>query len=123
MFLKQKNIDSAVTSVKSIQGQKVYSMDGQQLAKIKDVMVDLSFGKLAYAVLQFGGFLGIGDKYFAVPWAALLPNPDDGNYILDIDQETIKQTEGFDKNNWPDMADYRWGLGIYSHYGIQPYWE
>lgn len=123
MIFKRNRLDSAVMPIKKLQGYKVYSADGERLGRIKDVIVDLSFGKVAYAVLQFGGFFGIGDKYFAIPWEALMPNPEDDNFILDIDKNLLLQAEGFDKNDWPDMADYRWGLGIYSHYGYRPYWE
>jgi hypothetical protein len=81
-----------------------------------------------YAVLAFGGFLGMGEKYFAVPWEALKPAPgqqpgDREKYVLDIDQERLKNAPGFDKNNWPNMADRSWGEQVHAYYGVTPYWQ
>jgi hypothetical protein len=74
-------------------------------------------------VLSFGGFLGLGNKLFAIPWNALQLNASSHTFILDVPQDTLKQAEGFDQNNWPDMADPTWGTRIHRHYGTRPYWE
>ncbi len=86
-------------------------------------MVDLNSGRVAYAVLSFGGFLGMGDKLFAIPWHALKVLPEEHAFLLEVDQETLKTAPGFDKNNWPDMADPQWGSQIYNFYGQRGYWE
>jgi len=108
-------------------GADVENPQGKNLGDVKDVVLD-SQGQIRYAVLAFGGFLGMGEKYFAVPWAALKPvegqRPGDRDrYVLDIDQEKLKNAPGFDKNNWPDMADRSWGEQVYAYYGMTPYWQ
>jgi sporulation protein YlmC with PRC-barrel domain len=109
-------------------GADVENRQGQDLGDIADVVIDPRTGRVAYAVLAFGGFLGLGEKYFAVPFAALTPAPGDRpgdreRYILNIDQERLKNAPGFERNNWPNMADRTWGERIYSYYGVPPYWE
>jgi sporulation protein YlmC with PRC-barrel domain len=109
-------------------GADVENRQGEDLGDIADVVIDPQTGRVAYAVLAFGGFLGLGEKYFAVPFSALTPavgeRPGDRErYILNIDQERLKNAPGFERNNWPNMADRTWGERIYSYYGIPPYWE
>lgn len=86
-------------------------------------MIDIPAGKVAYAVLSFGGFLGMGNKLFAVPWSRLRLDEDKQHFILDVDRKKLKNAPGFDKDNWPDMADTSWGTRIFSYYGAVPYWE
>ncbi len=86
-------------------------------------MLDLESGQIAYAVLSFGGFLGIGDKLFAVPWKALELNSAEREFILDVDKKTLENAPGFDKDNWPDMADETWISNLHAHYGSAPYWD
>lgn len=108
-------------------GANVENPQGKNLGDVKDIVLD-SQGRVRYAVLAFGGFLGMGEKYFAVPWEALTPaagqQPGDRNkFVLNIDQERLKNAPGFDKNNWPNMADRQWGEQVYAYYGITPYWQ
>jgi sporulation protein YlmC with PRC-barrel domain len=112
-----------VLSAGTITGDKVMNLQGENLGKIDELMMDLQSGRIAYAVLSFGGFLGMGDKLFAIPWNALTVNPDEHAFILNVDKETLKNAPGFNKDNWPDFADERWGSQIYSYYGYKPYWE
>ncbi len=109
-------------SSSTITGDKVKNMQDEQLGDIKDLMIDLSSGRIAYAVLSFGGFLGLGDKLFAVPWPALTLDADDKMFVLNISKDRLKHAPGFDKNNWPDMASQQWGREIYQYYDIEPYW-
>jgi len=108
-------------------GANVENPQGENLGDIKDVVFD-SQGRVAYAVMAFGGFLGLGEKYFAVPWAALRPEAgqqpgDTERYVLNVDKERLKNAPGFDKNNWPNMADRSWAEQIHAFYGVPPYWE
>jgi len=98
---------STILSSSSINGTSVKNASGDDLGNIKDLMIDTGNGKITYAVLSFGGFLGLGDKYFAIPWSSLSVNTQDETMILDISQERLKDAPGFDKDNWPDQAsDY-----------------
>jgi len=103
-------------------GADVENVQGENLGDIKDVVLN-SRGHIEYAVLAFGGFMGMGEKYFAIPWAALKPTAgqkpaDRDHYVLNMDKERLKNAPGFDKNNWPNMADRSWAEQIYAFYGV-----
>jgi sporulation protein YlmC with PRC-barrel domain len=112
-----------VLSASTLSGDRVRNSEGEDLGKIEDIMLDYKNGRIAYAVLSFGGFMGLGNKLFAIPWSALELNTDEHKFILNVDKEKLETAEGFDKNNWPDMTSPEWGSRIYSHYGYRPYWE
>jgi len=113
-----------VLSATSIIGSKVVNTAGEQLGNIKELMIDFEDGQVAYAVLSFGGFLGLGDKLFAIPLEALTFGTEDHTVILDVDKEVLKNAPGFDKDHWPDNAQYEsgWLRDIYEYYGYSPYW-
>jgi sporulation protein YlmC with PRC-barrel domain len=112
-----------VMSASSLSGDAVRNEQGEDLGKISEIMLDVSSGRVAYAVLSFGGFLGMGDKLFAVPWNALTLDEDEKCFILDVDKQTLENAPGFDKDNWPDMADTNWRRQIYNYYKTEPYWD
>jgi hypothetical protein len=105
-------------------GNKVLNPTGEQLGVIKDLVIDLDDAQVAYAVLSFGGLLGLGDKLFAIPLEALTFDAKAETVILDIDKEVLKKAPGFDRNHWPDDAQYEagWLLDLYKYYGYSPYW-
>ncbi len=113
-----------VLAATTIIGDKVVNPAGEQLGSLKELMIDLDEGRVAYAVLSFGGFLGMGDKLFTIPWEALILDPAEHAFILDVDKEVLKNAPGFDKDHWPDNAQYEagWLLDIYEYYGYLPYW-
>ncbi len=82
-------------------------------------MLDVSNGEVSYAVLSFGGIMGIGDKLFAVPLQAMRVDTDDHEFILDETKERLKNAPGFDKNNWPNTADTKWHQEVRSFYNIR----
>jgi len=110
-------------SAATLTGDKVFNLGGEELGYLKDIMLDLETGHIAYAVMSFGGFLGMGDKLFAVPWRSLELRAEDHSFILDANRERLEAAEGFDKDNWPDMADREWGLRMHEYYGVRPYWD
>lgn len=112
-----------VMSASSLIGDRVINPAGENLGKIEEFMIDLRTGCIAYAVLSFGGVLGIGDKLFAIPMKALSLDEDQKCFILNVDKEKLKNAQGFDKSNWPDFADQRWGTAIHDYYGYEPYWK
>jgi hypothetical protein len=77
-------------------------------------------GYIEYAVLSFGGFLGLGDKYFAVPWEAMVLSSDKEQFILNVKEERLKNAPGFDKDNWPDMSRAEWAIAVYQFYDLDP---
>jgi len=112
-----------IMSADSLQGDSVVNTLGESLGKIEDIMIDVRSGQIAYAVLSFGGIMGIGDKLFAVPWQALTLDADRECFVLDVEQERLKNAPGFDKDHWPAMADPTFASDIYSYYNRRPYWE
>jgi hypothetical protein len=104
-------------------GANVQNPQEQNLGDIKDVVIDRASGRIAYAVVSFGGFLGMGEKLFAVPWGAFAqPKADKDTFVLDVDKERLKNAPGFDAHNWPQMASREWVTSLYSYYNVPPYW-
>ena len=85
-------------SAGTIKGDKVVNIDGDDIGKIEELMIDLQDGRVAYAVLSFGGFLGMGDKLFAIPWQALSLKVHKHAFALDIPKDVLERAEGFDKD-------------------------
>ncbi|HUY13651.1 MAG TPA: PRC-barrel domain-containing protein [Terriglobia bacterium] len=115
--------DPIVLAADTLTGDKVVNLQNEDLGTIEHLMIDLATGRVAYAVLSFGGFLGMGDKLFAIPWSALTLNTVEKRFILNADKELLKRAPGFDKDHWPNMADRTWGAGVYNYYGAKPYWN
>ncbi len=108
-------------SASTIKGDKVVNRAGDDIGKIEELMIDLQNGRVAYAVLSFGGFLSMGDKFFAIPWKSLTLRAHEHAFFLDIPKETLEKAEGFDKDNWPLTRERL--SGAYTYYGYQPYWQ
>lgn len=120
--MTQHNDHPEVLSAGSLIGDDVRNNNGEKLGKLEEIMIDLDEGKVAYAVLSFGGILGIGDKLFAIPWEALMVDTHNKEIVVDIQKEVLEQAPGFDKDNWPKTIDRNWMLEVYTHYGYDPYW-
>ena len=112
-----------VLSASSLKGDNVVNHQGEALGKIEEIMIDLDRGRIAFAVLSFGGFLGMGDKLFAIPWQAFAVDTAGERLILNANKELLKKATGFDKDKWPNMADSAWGTTVYGYYGYKPYWD
>jgi sporulation protein YlmC with PRC-barrel domain len=108
-------------SASTIKGDKVVNAAGDNIGKIEELMVDLDNGRVAYAVLSFGGFLGMGDKLFSIPWQALKLRLHDHAFLLDIPKDILERAEGFDKDNWPLTREEL--SRSYTYYGYQTYWQ
>ena len=112
-----------VMSADTLEGDNVVNAKGEDLGKIEAIMLDVPGGRIAYAVLSFGGFLGIGDKLFAIPWRLLTLDADNKQFVLNIDKDRLISAPGFDKDHWPAMADPEWAKEIHEYYKSSPYWE
>jgi sporulation protein YlmC with PRC-barrel domain len=115
--------ETRVLAADTLTGDKVVNLQNEDLGKIEHLMIDLGTGRIAYAVLSFGGFLGMGDKLFAIPWSALTVDTLEKRFILQVDKELLKRAPGFDKEQWPNMADRAWGTQVFKYYGAKPYWD
>lgn len=117
----QKGPGPELMGADTLIGDHVHNLKNEHLGEIKEIMLDMRSGQVAYAVLAFGGFLGLGEKLFAVPWNALHLDTVNKRFVLNIDKERLKNAPGFDKDHWPDMTDVRWVEQIHTFYGVAPY--
>jgi sporulation protein YlmC with PRC-barrel domain len=106
-----------VLSATTIIGDRVRNSAGEDLGTIEELVIDIENGRVAYAVLSFGGFPGLGDKLFAIPWQALRMVTDEHRFVLAVDLSVLEHAPGFDKRNWPDMSDPMFHHTIHRHYG------
>jgi sporulation protein YlmC with PRC-barrel domain len=112
-----------IMAADTLTGNDVVNSAGEDLGEIEHIMLDVPKGRIAYAVLTFGGFLGMGEKLFAIPWHALRLDTINKCFILDASIEQLQNAPGFDKGQWPSMADQTWARDIHSYYSARPYWE
>lgn len=101
-------------------GNDVFNDADEDLGEIREIMLDVRTGRVGYAVLSFGGFFGVGEKLFAVPWAALELDTACRCFVLRVSKARLANAPGFDKHHWPDMADPEWERDIHAFYGTQP---
>src|SRR5215471_15151768 len=123
MATRTETLTRNTLSATTIIGDPVRNALDENLGKIEDLMIDLSNGRVAYAVLSFGGFLGVGNKLFAVPFRAMTVDTEHHAFVLDVPKERLKDAPGFDKDNWPDISDMEYRSQIYSYYNVPPDWE
>jgi sporulation protein YlmC with PRC-barrel domain len=116
-------IQPMVLSASTMIDDEVCNPAGESLGKIEELMIDVTAGRIAYAVLSFGGFLGLGNKLFAIPWMMLSVNADEHTFILDVDRERLQDAPGFDKDDWPLTSDKEWLNEVYRFYGYETYWS
>lgn len=95
----------AVVAVGAICGAPVTNRAGEALGTIAELMIDTASGRISYAVLSYGGVLGVGEKLFAVPWDCLAVDPTSNGVMLDLPRAHLDQTDGFDKDAWPAAPD------------------
>jgi sporulation protein YlmC with PRC-barrel domain len=112
-----------VMAASTLDGDKILCMEGEEVGKVKEIMLDVQSGMIAYVVMSSGGFLGIGDKLLAIPWSALTLDTDRKCFLLAMPAERVKNAPGFDKDHWPSMADVTWATSLHQYYGREPYWD
>jgi len=101
-------------------GNDVYNLENEDLGDIKEIMLDVATGNIEYAVLSFGSFLGMGEKLFAVPWNALKLDTENKRFVLNINEDRLKNAPGFNKDAWPNLADKTLVNDLHSYYGTKP---
>jgi sporulation protein YlmC with PRC-barrel domain len=116
----QKGPGPALMGADTLLGNDVYNLADEKLGTIKEFMIDMASGRITYAVLSYGGFLGLGDRLFAVPWEALILNTTRHRFTLNAYKGVLKDAPGFDKDHWPSMADASWASDVHKFYGT-PY--
>lgn len=104
-------------------GKDVTNTADEDLGDLKDIVVDADSGRILYGVVDFGGFLGIGNKLFAVPWGAINLSADYKELVINVNKERLKQAEGFNEDQWPEFANEQWAGRTHEFYGQEPYWK
>ena len=116
-----------ILTATSVMQDTIVDPAGEKLGSIKDVMLDVREGKIEYIVMESGGFLGIGEKLFAIPFRLLQVDPKNHAFVLNQDKEVIKNAPGFDKDHWPGTNDHSfestnsyWGGFMGPNVGVEP---
>ncbi len=100
-----------------VEGTAVYNRAGERLGSVQNVMIDKYSGQVAYAVMSFGGFLGIGERYHPLPWKALDYDPKVGGYVVDATREQLERAPSYASDEAPwDNPGY--GRSVYDYYGM-----
>lgn len=119
---KLSDVPSSVVKTKEVIGVDVENSQEENLGKIEEIILDKVTGSVRYVVLSFGGFLGLGDKLFALPWNSISYDESRDSFILNVGKEKLERAPGFDKNNWPNFSDKKWAKDIFDYYDSEPYW-
>lgn len=101
-------------------GHKVQNTAGEDLGKIDDLVLDDQTGRVLYAILAYGGLLGLGERLIAIPWKRLRLKGDQKIFLLNIDKETLAHAPSFDKEHWPDMTLPEWRDEIETYFAYNP---
>lgn len=105
-----------IVNANDVIGVNVQNANNEDLGEIEALMLDKISGKVAYVVLSFGGFLGMGDKLFALPWSIFTYDPAEECFKMPLTKEKLKNSPGFDKDHWPDMSNHTWRNSISEFY-------
>ena len=104
-----------------VEGTNVYNLAGDKLGSVDDIMIDKVSGRAIYAVMSFGGFLGMGEKYHPLPWATLKYDAQKGGYVINLDKKQLEGAPNYDRDSEFDWTpDY--GRKVDSYYNAPSYW-
>jgi sporulation protein YlmC with PRC-barrel domain len=106
-----------------LQQYDVVNKQGQDMGQVQTFVVDMVAGRIAFVVVSFEGFLGISDKWFAMPWEILKWSIENKKFILDMSKEALEKAPGMDKSKWPDEINFDLIAEAYTHFGVAPYWD
>jgi hypothetical protein len=109
-------------SADKVEGTSVYNTTGDKLGSINNVMIDKVSGKVAYADMSFGGFLGIGDRHHPLPWSVLHYDTRQGGYVVNLDKDKLQNAPSYGDSDRPNWEDEKFGRSVHDYYGVPPYW-
>jgi hypothetical protein len=104
-------------SADKVTGTNVYNRQGEKLGSVHDIMLNKSSGQVAYAIMSFGGFLGMGESYHPLPWRALTYDTRQAGYMVDIDRQRLEGAPHYSSANEPNWSDRAYGQGVDRYYG------
>lgn len=112
----------ALIAADKVQGTAVYNTAGESLGSIQDVMIDKKSGNVAYAIMSFGGFLGIGNKYHPLPWSMLKYDTSKGGYVVNLSRSVLEKAPNYAAGSPPAWGNREYETSIHDYYGVSPYW-
>ncbi|MGB0134171.1 PRC-barrel domain-containing protein [Dokdonella sp.] len=107
---------SMFMSATTLIGDNIRNAQDESLGELKEIMLNTTSGEIAYAVVSYGGILGLGDKLFAVPWKAFTIDHENHKLVLNVSKERLKDAPGFDKDRWPNFADPSFVSSVGAYY-------
>jgi PRC-barrel domain len=110
-------------SSEKVEGTNVYNRAGETLGSIHDLMIDKISGHVAYAIMSFGGFLGMGNQYHPLPWSILRYDTNMVGYVVNLDKQQLEGGPAYDVGTEPDWRDRTYENKIHDYYGVGPYWS
>lgn len=117
-----KDETTDLISSEKVEGTAVMNRSGEKIGEIENVMIEKRSGKVAYAVMSFGGFLGMGERYHPVPWNVLNYDTNLGGYVMDADRTRLEGAPSYSDTEMPNWEDRAWGQSVHDYYGTRPYW-
>lgn len=120
---KKEGAVAELIGARALAGHPVISPLGERLGEMQDVLIDIASGRIAYAVLEFDCFVGMTDKFYAVPWVALTLDADNRCFILHVDKRRLPEAPCFEKDCWPSLADAHWAEQVHNFYSAEPFWR
>lgn len=117
--MENNSTHANLVSSSDVNGTEVYGRDGNHIGSIDHLMIDKQSGKVAYAVMGFGGFLGLGEEHYSVPWGKLSYDTSKNGFVTDLTEEEVKGAP-VRADNWD--SDRNWERQIHEHYGVPFYW-
>lgn len=112
-----------LVSANKVEGTPVYNGQGEHLGEIDDLVIDKYSGQVVYALMSFGGFLGIGERLHPLPWGVLKYDRLREGFVVDIDREALEKAPSYERGELGDMADEAWNRRIYGYYDVPPFWS
>lgn len=120
--MEQVHTTSSLIGAAKVDGTAVYNTQGDRLGDIHDVMIDKQTGRVAYAIMSFGGFLGIGEKYHPLPWNTLKYDTSLGGYIVGLTKDQLEGGPAYDEADEPEWGNRDYEKRVHDYYGVPPYW-
>lgn len=134
-FRREPRVDSApaktapgfagggLVTANGLFGDKVVTPRNETLGTVTELLLDAPRGCIAYAVIAHGGFMGVDQQFYAVPWTALAWDAENRRLVLDADRATLAGAPRFDRERWAQEAGADWHEAVHRHYRTRPYWE
>ena len=116
-----KLTDGTLIAAEKVNGNDVYNLEGDKLGEVEDVMLDKFTGQVAYAVLSFGGFLGMGEKQYPLPWSTLKYDTQKDGYVVNVDKELLKAAPSYERDTAFTWTP-EYGRGVDKYYGTPSMW-